>query len=222
MKVMLLAAGKGERMRPLTLERPKPLLEVGGTPLIAHHLRHLSEAGLCEVVINVSWLGAQIMDYCGDGSRWGVSISYSEESEPLETAGGIVKALPLLGTDPFLVVNADVLTDYPFKQLAKTEPTAGRAHLVFVDNPEHHPEGDYSLSNGSVGLRGKDSLTYSGLASFDPQFFAGHSSEKKALRPLLDQAISEGRLSGEHYEGFWADVGTPQRLQQLNLDYVGR
>ena len=221
MKVMLLAAGVGERMRPLTNHTPKPLLCVGGIPLLEHHIRRLAELGLTELVINVSHLASQIMEYCGDGSRWGVSIAYSPESQPLETAGGIINALPLLGGSPFMVVNGDVWTEYPFAQLAAVDlvESGCDAHLVLVDNPPQHPLGDFSLnSEGTLALKTPDAVgyTYAGLGLYSPAFFSGVADGKLAMRPLLDRAIPQGLVCGEHYCGEWADVGTPQRLQDLD------
>jgi len=217
---MILAAGVGERMRPLTDHTPKPLLEVGGKPLITHHIEHLCAAGFSELVINVSHLAGQIMDYCGDGSRWGVSITWSREAEPLETAGGIFKALPLLGDAPFLVVNGDVWIDYPFVQLADFVPFHPEgAHLVMVRNPPQHPRGDFTLDEqGRVRelAPGATGLTYAGVSVYHPRFFAGMQPGKMALRPLLDAAIVRGSLSGEFYPGQWEDVGTPERLRSLD------
>ena len=219
MKAMILAAGKGERMRPLTEHTPKPLLEVGGRPLIEHHIHRLAAAGFRELVINVSHLGEQIVDFCGDGSRWGVGIELSPEDEPLETAGGIINALPLLGDGPFLVVNGDVWTDYPFEKLAqKALAGPAGAHLVLVDNPVQHPLGDFRLEEGNVAeLTGDETgLTYSGIGVYAPEFFDGIPPGKSPLRPLLGRAIKGEVLTGEHYSGEWTDVGTPERLAQLD------
>ncbi len=220
MKVMILAAGVGERMRPLTEHTPKPLLEAGGKPLIAWHIEALAELGLRELVINVSHLAWLIMDWCGDGSRWGVQIRYSEEPQPLETAGGIHRALPLLGDAPFLVVNGDVWTSFPLQRLlAQHELAPGAAHLVLVDNPPQHPDGDFCLTdNSSLSARaaGTRGLTYAGIGVYTPGFFADMTPGKLPLRPLLDAAIAAGRVTGEHYGGAWTDVGTPQRLQELD------
>jgi MurNAc alpha-1-phosphate uridylyltransferase len=216
MKVMLLAAGKGERMRPLTLSRPKPLLEVAGRPLIEHHICALQAAGCREFVINVSWLGQQIIDYCADGQRWGVSIQYSREEEPLETAGGIIQALPLLGADPFLLVNADIRTDYPFARLASRSLGSNCAHLVLVENPPHNLRGDFSLHDGRLSAAAGETLTYSGIGLYHPGFFRGYEPGKRPLLPLLKRAIAEQRLFGESYHGLWTDVGTPERLARLN------
>jgi MurNAc alpha-1-phosphate uridylyltransferase len=217
---MVLAAGLGERMRPLTDHTPKPLLPVAGTPLLEHHIRRLADAGFREVLINVSHLGQQIIDFCGAGERWGVAIEYSREEQPLETAGGILRALPRLGAAPFLVVNADIWTDFPFRALREREaPVDGGAHLVLVDNPPQHPDGDFFLHpDGRVDLvdAGQGSLTYAGIGVYTPAFFAGVSATKYPLRPLLDRALAGGLLRGEHYRGDWVDVGTPQRLAQLD------
>ncbi len=220
MKAMILAAGVGERMRPLTDHTPKPLLRVAGTPLIEHHLRRLALAGFVEVVINVSHLGAQVMDYCGDGGTWGVSITYSLEDTPLETAGGIIKALPLLGEAPFLVINGDIWSDYPFERLAAyTLKPKEHAHLVMVDNPLHHPSGDYHLEDdGWIRLLAADAVgcTYAGVGMYTTAFFAGVVQGKLPMRPLLDAAVRYGRLGGERYSGQWQDVGTPERLRELD------
>jgi N-acetyl-alpha-D-muramate 1-phosphate uridylyltransferase len=219
-KAMILAAGVGERMRPLTDHTPKPLLCVAGIPLIEHHIRRLALAGLGELVINVSHLASQIMDYCGDGSAWGVSIVYSQEDAPLETAGGIIKALPLLGDAPFLVVNGDIWIDYPFERLAQYSPRPGEsAHLVMTGNPSQHPAGDFLLDDDNwVRVLTPDAAgcTYTGVGVYTTMFFEGRTEAKLPLRPLLDAAIGQGRLGGERYLGEWHDVGTPERLQQLD------
>ncbi|MFK7830536.1 MAG: N-acetylmuramate alpha-1-phosphate uridylyltransferase MurU [Congregibacter sp.] len=220
MRAMLLAAGKGERMRPLTLERPKPLLEIAGKPLIAWHLANLAAAGIKDVVINVSWLGDQIIDYCGAGDRWGLHIGYSEEAEALETAGGILQALPQLGDAPFIVLNADVWTDFPIVSLRTRTLAASCAHLVMVDNPAHHPDGDFALRRGRLETGFDGRLTFSGVGLYHPAFFAGYSEGKRPLLPLLQQAMAQHRLLGEHYRGAWTDVGTPQRLDALNQQYT--
>jgi len=215
MKAMILAAGKGERLRPLTLHTPKPLVRAAGVPLIEYHLRALAAAGFNELVINHAWLGQQIEDHLGDGSRFGVSIRYSPEGEPLETGGGIFKALPLLGDGPFLVVNGDIFTDYAFAQLRK--PLAGLAHLVLVDNPEHHLQGDFLLAGGQVsdGQGAGERLTYSGLAVLSPQLFEGCEPGAFKLAPLLRQAMARGLVSGERHAGRWIDVGTHERLADV-------
>lgn len=215
MKAMILAAGKGERMRPLTLTTPKPLVRAGGVPLIEYHLRALVRAGFKDIVINHAWLGQQIEDYLGDGSRFGVSIHFSPEGEPLETGGGIFRALPLLGDEAFLVVNGDIWTDYDFSALRR--PLDGLAHLVLVDNPEHHPGGDFLLADGQIhdGGVAADKLTYSGIAVLHPRLFEGCLDGAFKLAPLLRKAMAEGQVSGEHLKGHWVDVGTHERLAQV-------
>ena len=215
MKAMILAAGKGERLRPLTLHTPKPLVRVGGVPLIEYHLRALAAAGFTDIVINHAWLGQQIEDHLGDGSRFGVSISYSPEGEPLETGGGIFKALALLGDGPFAVVNGDIWTDYDFAALR--QPLAGLAHLVLVGNPEHHASGDFSLDAGRVqdGVPGADTLTYSGIAVLDPGLFQGCTAGAFKLAPLLRKAMAAGQVTGEQLQGHWVDVGTHERLAEV-------
>ncbi|RRV43725.1 N-acetylmuramate alpha-1-phosphate uridylyltransferase MurU [Pseudomonas sp. p106] len=214
MKAMILAAGKGERMRPLTLHTPKPLLPVADQPLIEYHLRALATAGFTDVVINHAWLGQQIEDHLGDGSRFGLSIRYSPEGEPLETGGGIFQALPLLGDAPFLLVNGDVWTDYPFARLRA--PLQSLAHLVLVDNPGHHGRGDFRLQGGQVvdGDETPGTLTFSGLSVLHPALFAGCQAGAFKLAPLLRQAMLAGKVTGEHYRGAWVDVGTQERLAE--------
>ncbi|MBZ9784707.1 nucleotidyltransferase family protein [Pseudomonas sp. REP124] len=214
MKAMILAAGKGERMRPLTLTTPKPLVRAGGVPLIEYHLHALAAAGFTEIVINHAWLGQQIEDYLGDGSRYGVSIQYSAEGEPLETGGGIFRALPLLGDDAFVVVNGDIWTDYDFSVLH--QPIVGLAHLVLAENPAHHPSGDFQLVDGQVqdGQPDTTNLTYSGIAVLHPQLFEGCSAGAFKLAPLLRAAMANGQVSGERLNGRWVDVGTHERLAE--------
>lgn len=217
-RAMILAAGLGERMRPLTESCPKPLLAVGGRALIEYHLSALVEAGITDIVINVSHLGHQIERRLGDGSRYGVSIKYSRESSPLETAGGIANALHLFGKSPLLVVNGDIWCDYPFSQLPSQ--IDGMAHLVLVDNPAHHPRGDFVLNDlGSVveATGGQQRLTFAGIGIYRPELFKGIAASQSApLAPLLISAIREGRVTGEHYRGDWLDIGTPDRLQELD------
>jgi MurNAc alpha-1-phosphate uridylyltransferase len=215
MKAMILAAGKGERLRPLTLHTPKPLVQAAGVPLIEYHVRALAAAGIREVVINHAWLGQQIEDYLGDGGRFGVSIRYSAEGEPLETGGGIFRALSLLGDEPFLVVNGDIFTDYPFAVLDK--PLNGLAHLVLVANPAHHQAGDFCLQQGRVSDAVVDqaNLTYSGIALLSPALFAGCLPGAFKLAPLLRNAMREGQVSGETFSGRWVDVGTHERLAEV-------
>jgi MurNAc alpha-1-phosphate uridylyltransferase len=212
---MLLAAGRGERMRPLTDALPKPLVKVGGRPLIAWHLAALARAGVREVVINLSWLGAQLRDALGDGRDFGVSIRWSDEGPvPLETGGGIFRVLPLLGPEPFLVVNADIWTDIDFGRLQL--PPEAHAHLVLIPNPPHHPRGDFGLEGDRVVNRDSERLTYSGVGVYSSTFFAGCSAGRFPLLPLLNRAIASGRLSGEVHRGQWCDVGTAGRLASLS------
>ncbi len=214
MKAMVLAAGRGERLRPLTDTTAKPLIPVGGEPLVAHHLRALAGAGIREVVMNVSWLAGQIRDTLGDGRAWGVGITYSEEPwPPLETGGGIHRALPLLGEAPFLLVNGDVWTDVDFAQIGL--PPGMLAHLVMVTNPAHHRGGDFVLAGGRVSVAQGPRLTYSGIAVLHPALFEGCSPGRFPLAPLLAEAADAGRVSGELHSGEWIDVGTPARLQAL-------
>ncbi len=215
MKAMILAAGKGERLRPLTLHTPKPLVRAAGTPLIEFHVRALAAAGFSELVINHAWLGQQIEDYLGDGTRFGLSIRYSAEGEPLETGGGIFKALPLLGDEPFLVVNGDIWTDYDFSALRR--PLTGLAHLVLVDNPPHHPGGDFCLRDGRLGdaVAGVATWTYSGLAVLHPRLFTTCRPGAFKLAPLLRAAMVDGQVTGEYFAGRWIDVGTHERLAEV-------
>ncbi|MCE1116956.1 MULTISPECIES: N-acetylmuramate alpha-1-phosphate uridylyltransferase MurU [Pseudomonas] len=212
MKAMILAAGKGERMRPLTLHTPKPLVPAAGKPLIEYHLEALARAGFTEVVINHAWLGQQIEDHLGDGSRFGLSIRYSPEGEPLETGGGIFKALPLLGDAPFVLVNGDIWTDYDFSALQV--PLQGLAHLVLVDNPGHNGRGDFRLHGGRVadGDDAPGALTFSGISVLAPALFDGCKPGAFKLAPLLREAMAAGQVSGERYQGHWVDVGTLERL----------
>ncbi len=212
MNAMILAAGRGERLRPYTDSCPKPLLQVKGKALIEHHLEALAEAGMESVVINVSWLAGMIEDRLGDGSRFGLQINYSHEQEALETAGGIVQALPLLD-DQFIVINGDVFTDYNFTQLPEIDVDA---HLVLVDNPAHNPSGDFTLTKQLVGNEVEDRFTFSGIAVDRKQFFCGLKQGRQALAPLLRVAADEKRISGELFGGQWADVGTVERWQLLS------
>ena len=223
MKAMILAAGRGERMRPLTDHTPKPLLPVAGKPLIVWHLEKLAAAGFREVIINHAHLGEQIEQTLGNGEKWGLTIHYSPEPPgALETAGGIAKALPLLGNEPFLVVNGDVWCDLDFTRLQK--PAGSQAHLLLVANPAHHTRGDFSLNLGQVGLaQGGDTCTYAGIGIFTPAMFASvPPGQAMKLRPLLDTAIAAGQLSGEFFAGHWVDVGTPERLATLDQELRNR
>lgn len=221
---MLLAAGRGERMRPLTDTVPKPLLEAGGRGLIEWHLSRLGRAGFRDIVVNHAHLGMRIEQRLGDGRRHGVHIRYSAEGEALETAGGIVCALPLLGPAPFLVVNADIYCEFDFVRLIpvleglERDPAGDRAHLVLVDNPPHHPDGDFALADGRVAEQGAR-LTFSGIGCYRPELFAGIPAGAKAkLAPLLRGVIAAGRAAGEHFAGRWEDVGTPERLAALDRE----
>jgi len=214
MHVMILAAGRGERMRPLTDHTPKPLLQAGGKPLIVHHIKRLAATGLHRIVINHAYLGHCFEAALGDGSRWGAEIRYSPEGEALETGGGIYKALPLLGHRPFLAVNGDTWTDLEFARLGLAEGLL--AHLVLVDNPPHHPEGDFALADGRLSAQGTPRYTYSGIGIYHPDLFRGCPDGAFPLVPLLRAATGCGLVSGEHYPGRWLDIGTPERLQALN------
>ena len=218
---MILAAGHGTRMRPLTDHTPKPLLDIGGKPLIQWHIENLKKAGFQDIVINIAWKGAQIPQALGDGSRFGVTLYYSDEQQEgaLETAGGIIKALPLLGDKPFLVVNGDIWCDYSY---TITNPIEGNdlAHLVLVNNPEHNPEGDFSLQNKRIEQQGKNPLTFSGIGYYHPALFKGLPYGKHPLAPLLREAMKTRQVSGELFSGDWRDIGTPERLAELNTDLV--
>ena len=215
MKAMILAAGRGERMRPLTDTVPKPLLRVAGQPLIVYHLEALARAGITEIVVNLSWLGEQLAEFLGSGQAWGVTIEYSREGpEPLETAGGIRHALPLLGTAPFWLVNGDIYAEYGFSR--RTLASGVQAHLVLAPNPPHHPRGDFALEAGRVRVAGERLLTYTGIALLDPALVAGLPPGRVPLGPLLREAAGHGRLTGELFEGAWTDVGTPARLAELD------
>ncbi len=214
-QAMILAAGRGERMRPLTNTTPKPLLNVGGKPLIQYHLEALTKAGFTHLVINHAHLGRQIEESLGDGGRWGLSITYSPEPEgALETGGGIFNALPLLGDAPFLVINGDIWTECDFSEVRCG--AAELAHLLLVPNPEHNSRGDFLLHNGMLSSGEGERLTFSGIGLYRPELFAQCSGGSFPLTPLLRAAITEGRVSGERLNGGWVDVGTPQRLQKLD------
>lgn len=215
MRAMILAAGRGERMRPLTDHTPKPLLMAGGKPLIVWHIERLATAGITQLVINHAHLGQQIEDALGDGRQWQVHIQYSAEVTALETAGGIAYALPLLGEQPFVVLNGDVFTDIDYASLAL--PTGKLAHLVMVDNPPQHAAGDFGLANGLVLESATDRLTFSGVGVYHPSLFDsvqhGHAAK---LAPLLKAAMQQQRVTGQHHHGLWHDIGTPERLEQLD------
>lgn len=222
MKAMILAAGRGERMRPLTDYTPKPLLPVAGRPLIEHTLRQLVAAGFTDIVINHAHLGRQIETYLGDGRQFDAVINYSPEGEQgLETAGGIIHALHLLGDAPFLVVNGDIATDFPFARLKNLN--LDLAHLVLVENPEHHRQGDFGLDKaGLVTEHGTPKFTFSGIGVYRPELFENTPPGTRKLAPLLRAAMTEQHVSGQTYDGFWMDIGTPQRLQELDFYYSQR
>ncbi|MBZ0329951.1 nucleotidyltransferase family protein [Halomonas sp. ANAO-440] len=221
MKAMILAAGLGTRMRPLTDRCPKPLLPVAGKPLIVHHLERLAVAGIHEVVINVSYRAGQIIEALGDGSAFGVAISWSREETPLETGGGIQRALPLLGDSPFLLVNGDIWCDLDPASLPALNDDL--AHLVLVDNPDHHPRGDFHLTpQGRVHDQGEPRLTFAGISLLDPALVADHGPGAFALAPLLRQAMANNRVGGSHHCGAWVDVGTPERLAWLDQQLRSR
>lgn len=215
---MILAAGRGERMRPLTETTPKPMLLIKGKPLIQYHVENLVAAGIVDIVINHAVLGEQIENYLGDGGQWHARIRYSSEhDEPLETAGGIIKALPLLGEEPFITVNADICTDFPFQQLVEQtgKSAATLPHIILVDNPAHNPQGDFALCDDRVMNEGETMLTFSGISIFSPGLFKDCPvGTGLPLTPLLRQAANQGRLQGSHYRGLWRDIGTPERLQE--------
>lgn len=223
MKVMILAAGHGKRMLPLTETTPKPLLKVAGHSLIEWQLVKLARAGFSDVVINLHHLGEQIPAALGTGERWGVHIAYSRETELLETAGGIIKALPLLGDEPFVIVNGDVWTDYDFSRLRSALRPEVLAHLVLVLNAEHHPEGDFHLAaDGLLDVNGKPRLTYSGISVLHPKLFAGLPAQRLALAPVLREAMAQQLVSGELFSGDWQDIGSPQRLEALECRLLNR
>lgn len=222
MRAMILAAGRGARMRGLTEDRPKPLLEVGGRALIDWQIDRLAEAGFTDLVVNTGWHGDQLRDALGHRERDGLTLRFSDEGWPaLETAGGIRRALPLLGADPFLVVNADLWCDYDLARLRGLAPD-GDAHLVMVDNPPHHPRGDFGLSGGRLDDRATPRYTYSGIGVFRPAMFTPLPDGERPLRPVLDAAVRAGRVSGEHHAGAWMDIGSPERLGALDAALRGR
>lgn len=217
MKAMILAAGRGGRMRPLTNHTPKPLLKVGGKPLIVWHVKRLAQEGIREIVINHAYLGAQIEAALGDGGQWGVSIQYSPEQTALETAGGIANALSFLGENPFLVVNGDVFTEIDFSSLLQALHRPNLAHLVMVDNPPQHPQGDFVLQAGKLKIEGSRKLTFSGVGVYSPALFKNIvRGDAAKLAPLLQAAMAGELVTAEHYQGVWHDIGTPGRLKQID------
>jgi MurNAc alpha-1-phosphate uridylyltransferase len=225
MKAMILAAGRGERMRPLTDFTPKPLLKVGGKPLIVWHLERLAQAGFKEVVINHAHLGGQIEQALGNGSLWAMNIQYSPEQQALETAGGIAKALPLLGDQPFLVVNGDIYSEIDFAPLANLAHglSPNLAHLLMVDNPPQHPQGDFAMVDGRLCESGATKVTFSGVGVYQPSLFADVDTGQAAkLAPLLRQAMAQKRVTASYFDGIWHDIGTPERLSSLDQQLIKR
>jgi MurNAc alpha-1-phosphate uridylyltransferase len=218
MIAMILAAGRGERMMPLTKHTPKPLIKVKNIPLIEHSINALKQANISDIIINIAYLGEQIKSHLGNGSKFGVKITYSNEAKnALETAGGIIKALPLLGDEPFLVINSDVICDYDLSKLKL--PHKSLAHLVLINNPKHNLNGDFSIGNNQqLTLAQNNPLTFSGISIYHPDFFKPYQNQQKklALYPLLKNAINNKTLSGEYYSGHWYDIGTPERLELAN------
>lgn len=222
MKAMILAAGRGERMRPLTDDTPKPLLQAGRHTLIEHQIIKLAQAGFNDIIINLAYMGEKIKQHLGDGSKYDVAIQYSPEApEGLESAGGIIKALPLLGNQPFVVVNADLITNFNYETLKTALKPEYLAHLILVPNPDFHPQGDFNLNNGHIGPLNdpSQSVTYSGIGVFNPALFNGLKPTRQKLKPLLDAKSTELKVSAELYEGKWLDVGTPERLQLAQQMY---
>jgi MurNAc alpha-1-phosphate uridylyltransferase len=219
MRAMILAAGRGERLRPLTDTIPKPLLEVGGKPLITHHLERLANAGFREIVINLSHLGDMIRDTLGNGSKWGLNIHYSEEPPgALDTGGGIEQALPLLGDSPFAVLNGDVYSLYPLARLRAIK--CDHAHLVLVPNPAHNPAGDFVLQGGHVSENGQAKATFSGISVYHPRFFASAPGGRYSVVPMLQTAMALQHVTGESYTGTWHDIGTVERLEGLREHWI--
>lgn len=227
MKAMILAAGRGQRMGALTQHCPKPMLRIGERPLIEHHVRRLASAGFSQLVINLCYLGDQIEDYLGDGEQYGVAITYSKELTCLETGGGIYQALPLLGEDPFCVINGDVWTDYPLENLRSCTLSPQRlAHLILIDNPEHNPSGDFDFSTNNPETLtaecrpGAKGLTFAGISVLSPLLFLDQDEGSYPLAPILRAAMSSGVVTGERFGGEWTDVGTPERLRQVNQGQI--
>jgi MurNAc alpha-1-phosphate uridylyltransferase len=222
MKAMILAAGYGKRLLPLTASQPKPMLEIAGKPLLQHHIEKLAAAGITDLVINTSWLAKQIEDYFGDGSEFGVTISWSRESVPLETGGGIAKALPLLGEQPFILINGDIWTDFSLSSIKNMTLTKDQlGWLLMVENPSHNPQGDFALVNGLLCCQAKPRFTFTGISLLSAQLFntfqsADSSAATFPLRDLLRPAIEVQKISGAIHRGDWCDVGTPERYNQLN------
>lgn len=214
MKAMILAAGKGERLRPLTATTPKPLLTIGGKPLLIHHLQAMAQAGITEVVINTWYLGEQIIELIGNGARFGLNIHYSAEDQLLDTGGGIAKCLPILGNDPFLVISADIFTDFNYTTLP-TMPS-GLAHLIMVENPTYHPKGDFCLDKGRLSLQGNEKFTYANIGVYRPEFFVGAPQGAFPLRDLFFKHIGANNVTGQFFRGMWHNIGTAEDLALAN------
>lgn len=216
---MILAAGRGERLRPLTDSTPKPLIEVGGKKLIEYHIENLAAAGISDIVVNTAWLGTQIHAALGDGTRYGVRIRYSDEGVALETAGGIIRALPLLG-EKFIVVNGDIWCDFDFSNWTEKKLRT-QAHLLLVDNPDHNASGDFGIEQDLLTNTGSAMYTYSGIGIYTAEFFSNMPDGKAALAPIIRDKNRQGLISAEHYTGKWTDVGTIERMQQLDDELGG-
>jgi MurNAc alpha-1-phosphate uridylyltransferase len=221
MRAMILAAGRGERMRPLTDTMPKPLLQVGGKPLIEYHIDALARAGVQDIVINLAWKGSMLRDALGDGARFGIKLHYSDEGDSaLETGGGIVRALPLLGEAPFIVVSGDIWCPYPFASLPARLNERDVAHFVLVPNPSFHANGDFGLQTDRVINAADERYTYANIGIFRPAFFEGCRAERFPLVPIMLRRIDEARVSGELYEGRWRNIGTPAQLAELDRELL--
>ena len=215
MKAMILAAGRGERLRPLTDRVPKPLLPIGGKPIIQYTIEALAKSGFTDLIINLAYLGAKIESTLGNGSQFGVNIEYSREGDTgLETAGGIIHALGLLGSEPFLVVNGDIATDFVFSELHLADSKL--AHVVLVPNPSHHIDGDFTLADGTVSYCGDQFYTYSGIGIFRPKIFEPCNQRRYPLAPLLRLAMDQRAVSGQLYRGYWMDIGSIERLERVD------
>lgn len=221
MKAMILAAGRGERLRPLTDTTPKPLIKVAGKSLIEYHIENLRHSGITDIVINTAWLADVIHQQLGDGSSFGVQITYSDEGVALETAGGIIKAQPLLGREPFLVINGDIWCDYDLTQLPALADNR-QAYLVLVDNPAHNPAGDFGIEYGLIRNTADECFTFSGIGVYSAEFFAGQPAGPLPLAPIIRQKSDADLVAGEHYSGAWTDVGTLERLQLLEKKLTGK
>jgi len=225
MRAMILAAGRGERLRPLTDSTPKPLIAIAGTPLIEYHLRNLAGAGVKDIIINTAWLAEKIHQQLGDGSAYGVTIRYSDEGTALETAGGIINALPLLGDDPFLVVNGDIYCEFDFSAIIAAQGCLAddkQAHLVMVKNPDHNQAGDFVIEDGLIKNTGDNMYTFSGIGIYRPAFFSEQKPGTLPLAPIIRKKSEQSLVSGEVYDGLWTDAGTIERIQQLESKLLKR